>query len=212
MSYELTLTNNFWTCVHTLLFGTGYFNPVGTIYSYCNGFSGGGYPSAGGSIGDARQLTTIGSFIDTNNVERTQVAGEAYLSGDTYREAYNLSLIAFPNKNAGYGTIFSVGSGTTEPTINDIVVESPISDVTISVTAQNSSNGSVTYHLTVTATATITISEICMLKNLETTCKNGTAYTVLIGRLVLPEEDRVTLASGDNKTFDITISLPKPTA
>lgn len=195
MSYEMTLTNNFWTAVHTLLFGTG--NSVGPVYSAAEGFS------------NARSMYTVGNFTDITGVTHNQVAGCARDSAGSYYYAYGLQLFPF---NATYGNYFQVGSGTTQPTVNDFQVESPISDCIISVTGQQSTYGYVTYHVVVTATADITISEICILKNLATSTLTANPYRVLIGRLVLPEEDRVTLASGENKTFDITIPLPKPTA
>lgn len=189
---EMTLTKNFWTCVHTLLFGCSSDHPVGYVYQSSNGLN-------------SYSMNTIGSFTDIDNNTQTLVAGD---SGN-YQLAYALQMFPFGYSNGNY---FEVGSGSTPATINDNIVASPISDATISVTGQQSADGSITFHVTVTASANITIREICLLKNLYTRVTSGTNYRVLIGRAVLPEGQEVTLTNGQSKTFDVTISLPKPTA
>lgn len=185
---EMTLTKNFWTCVRTLLFGTDYNHPIGYVYSSSNG----GY--------NAFSMNTIGDFKDINGTTRTLVSAD-----NSNYELYALQLFSF---GGSLGSIFEVGSGTTTATENDYVVESPIANATVTVTGQQSVNGFVTFHLVVTATADISLSEICMLKKLKTRTTGGENYTVLLGRCVL--ETPVALANGENKTFDVTISLPMP--
>lgn len=186
------LTRNFYTALRTFLFANGQ-SAIGSVQSSSNGMA-------------ARYVYTIGSFKDTNENIRTQVSG-IYPSANADYSGYAIAPSYF---NGSLGSYFAVGSGTTAPTLDDHVVESPISNVNITTTGQNSADGSYTYHVIVTATADITISEICMLKNTKTDCISGTAYTVLVGRTVLPTGQEVHLTNGQSKTFDITISLPIP--
>lgn len=186
---EMTLTKNFWTNVHTLLFGNA--NVVGYLESSSNAFNG------------AYSMYTIGNFKDTSGTTRTQVAGD----GGNYTNAYAMSLFAFSN-TGGYGSYFAVGSGTTAATIDDYAIEQSIANATVNTRGQNSADGSVTFHVNVTATDDVSVSEICLLKRLTTRVTAGTDYNVLIGRAVL--DTPVALANGESRTFDVTISLPMP--
>ena len=186
---EMTLTKNFWTNVHTLLFGNS--NVVGYLESSSNAFAG------------AYSMYTIGNFKDTSGTTRTQVAGEV----GNYAYAYALSLFAF-NNSSQYGSYFAVGSGTTAATVDDYAIEQSIANATVNARGQNSADGSVTFHVNVTATDDISVSEICLLKKLTTRTTAGSEFAVLIGRAVL--DTPVALASGESKTFDVTISLPMP--
>lgn len=187
---EMTLTNNFWTSVRTYLFGNGS-TTIGTVVSSGSGIL-------------ARSMDTLGSFKDTSGTTRTKVSG-SYNSSSADYSGFAGSLFYFASQ---WGISFAVGSGTTAATVDDYNVETAIANASVSFTGQNSANGSATFHVVVTATADISVSEICMFKRLSTDCISGTAYSVLIGRAVL--DTPVALANGESKTFDVTISLPMP--
>ena len=185
---EMTLTKNFWVNVRTLLFANG--NTVGYLET-----------SSSNAL-NAYSLHTIGDLKDVNGNTQNLIAGD---SGQ-YTYAYAMSLFAFSNTGS-YGSYFAVGSGTTPATPDDINIEQSIANATVKVTGQNSANGSVTYHVTVTATDDISVGEICLFKRLTTRVTSGTDYNVLIGRCAFTPID---LVNGQSKTFDITISLPIP--
>ena len=117
-----------------------------------------------------------------------------------------LSLLRFDGTNSTARNHFAVGSGTTAPTENDYTLETPISSgVTISLAA-NRGDQKGTYFVTVlnSGSDAISVSEIGFFVKVSTDTGGGVA-DVLFARGVL--EETVTLAAGESKTFDVTITF-----
>ena len=151
---------------------------------------------AGTSSVSARPSGTI------KNTSGNPIALVYYISLSNYA---GLSLLRFNGTNGIGLNHFDVGSGTTAPTENDYTLETPISSgVTISLAA-NRGDQKGTYFVTVlnSGSGAISVSEIGFFVKVND--NTSSAVDVLFARGVLDET--VTLAVGESKTFDVTISF-----
>lgn len=155
----------------------------------------------GGSPSGSSTMYTItnGVLKDVHGADVNKV----YYISDSYAA---LALLSFQSNNNTTNHYFAIGSGTTTPSESDYSLEAPItSGATISLAA-NRGDKKGTYFVTVlnSGSEALTVSEIGFF--LTVFVSSGLLKKdVLFARAVLDEA--VTLAVGESKTFDVTITF-----
>lgn len=209
---NLTLTNNFYTWMRTVLMQTGTVIKNNTTAIY--GFSG-------------NEISTVGTLKNENG-EIMPTIGAAASSTSAYPYAHETcSLNTWESGKPYFGSYeyrsgciyFGIGNNTIAATEDDYALSGNyVLDTDYSATWRVVSNpkevngkGLLTYNMTFTAINNITIGEIGMFKRLssQATSNNTTAleycFNSLFGRIAL--NDPIELSTGESATFQISIEI-----
>lgn len=205
---KLTLTNNFYTWMRTILLQTG------TNIT----------PSSTGAVGHYNnKLTVVGKMIDDTGTKQTKIAnGVRYSSYDHYPcESSNCTLNAWQSGVTSTDTrqdytYFGIGNNNTPATTDDYSLSGNyVLDTDYSAIWRATSNakevngkGQLSFSFSVTAINPIEIGEVGMFKSLCYVASKDNrdyVYNALFGRAAL--DTPITLASGESATFQITVEI-----
>lgn len=144
---------------------------------------------------------------DTSNTNRTSFYNNSSSAKLSDLSSFNYWIY---NNSMSVGYVyFQLGSGTTQPTINDYALETPILNATIEIhgndVAYYNNKYSLTYTLTITASENTTINEIGMLRNFKSSSSSTTSFEILFGRGVFDEP--INLATGESKVITVSIEM-----
>lgn len=154
-----------------------------------------------------------------------QTASSVYMPGlkstdnFVYNTTYGIqggsSLFCFKDNNTASDscatTCIWASDGTTAPTVNDYNLAHSLPSISGTNTAfvQTETGFTLSCGITNLSDASINIQEIGLLKAAKTS-SSGTIKYFLLARGVL--DNAVAIPAGESKTFDVTVSLPTPTA
>lgn len=205
---NLTLTNNFYTWMRTILLQTG--STIG--------------PDTAATIGHYNTgLKVLGKMIDDTGTEQTVISCGYKSSSYDYApyQWSNMTLNAWKSGITGTDqlqdyTYFAIGNSNTAATADDYNLSGDyILNTDYSASWKALSNPSIvnnkgvlTFSFSVTAINPIEIGEIGMFKSLcyAITKNYRTAvYNALFGRATL--DTPITLSSGESATFQITVEI-----
>jgi hypothetical protein len=189
---NLTLTNNFYTWMRTILLQTYVNISSGTTTAY-------GHSST--------TETPVGVIKDIEGVEHTyiSVGGTSYIP-------YTATLNAWSSGSTtvdGY-TYFGIGGNNTEPTADDYCLSSYTlgTDYSASWRALNNpimvnDKGQLAFSISITAINDMVVGEVGMFKFIRGDGNRPTSF--LLGRAALGTP--ISLSAGESATFQITIEL-----
>lgn len=205
---NLTLTNNFYAWMRTILLQTG--TTIGTDTTVTIG-----HYSAG--------LKVLGKMIDDTGTEQNIISCGYKSSSYDYApyQWSNMTLNAWKSGITGTDplqdyTYFAIGNSNTAATADDYNLSGNYvlnTDYSASWKALSNpsivnNKGVLTFNFSVTAINPIEIGEIGMFKSLcyaNTKNSRTAVYNALFGRATL--DAPITLASGESATFQITVEI-----